>query len=286
MHGQRDIAGDHRKKALKPNEKRELVAYIKVTNSYSFRRACGLVLINRGTFVYQKQRKDDSEIIDIMTYIASTKLRWGFKKIYDWLRLQNYRWNHKKVRRIYILLRLNHRIKPKKRLPSRHPKILEVPSFVNKTWSMDFMSDSLDVGRKFRTLNVIDDHNREILAVEVDYSLPASRVIRVLNQISEERGLPQEIRVDNGPEFISEKLATWARLNRVRLEHIQPGNPSQNAYIERFNRTYREDVLDMYIFRTLDEVRNITTEWMYDYNYNRPHNALGGIPPRAFLSLS
>jgi putative transposase len=147
---------------------------------------------------------------------------------------------------------------------------------------MDFMSDSLELGRKFRTLNVIDDHNREVLAVEIDYSLPAERVIRVLDQIAEERGLPQEIRVDNGPEFISVKLEHWAQAHQVRLEHIKPGKPAQNAYIERFNRTFREYILDVYIFRRLDEVRNITSEWMYQYNNERPHASLGGVPPRAF----
>ena len=150
---------------------------------------------------------------------------------------------------------------------------------------MDFMSDSLEVGRKFRTLNVIDDHNREVLAVEIDYSLPAARVIRVLEQIAEERGLPEEIRVDNGPEFISVTLECWAKSKQVKLEHIKPGKPAQNAYIERFNRTYREDILDMYIFRTLEDVRDLTTKWMYDYNNERPHQALGGIPPRAWLSI-
>ena len=127
---------------------------------------------------------------------------------------------------------------------------------------MDFMSDSLEIGKKFRTLNIIDDHNREVLAVEIDCSIPAEWVIRVLEQFSEERGLPTEIRVDNGPEFISVKLESWAESKNVRLEHIKPGKPAQNAYIERFNRTHREDILDMYIFRSLDDVRDITSEWM------------------------
>jgi len=128
-------------------------------------------------------------------------------------------------------LKLNRRIKPKKRLPSRDPKPLAEPQNMNSTWSMDFMSDSLEEGRKFRTLNVIDDHNREVLAIEIDCSLPARRVIRTLDCIAEERGLPQEIRVDNGPKFISTRLAHWAEVNHVCLEHIKPGKPAQNAYI-------------------------------------------------------
>jgi putative transposase len=146
------------------------------------------------------------------------------------------------------------------------------------------MSDSLTGGRKFRTLNIIDDHNRELLAIEIDYSLPAQRVTRVLDQVVEERGCPQCIRVDNGPEFISSRLAFWASQNGVHIDHIKPGKPAQNAYIERFNRTYREDILDMYLFQNLSDVRNLTEPWIIDYNNFRPHRALGGIPPRALCS--
>jgi putative transposase len=243
-----------------------------------------LLQFNRGTFKYTPKKHPNTEVIELVKRIAESHPRWGFRKIYDCIRYQGYKWNHKRVRRVYCELKLNHRIKPKKRLPSRNPKPLEVPKTLNETWSMDFMSDSLSEGRKFRTLNVIDDHNREVLAIEIDYSLPAQRVIRVLDQIAEERGLPKEIRVDNGPEFISSRLAFWATENGVRLEHIKPGKPAQNAYIERFNRTYREDILDMYLFRNLAEVRDITTPWIDDYNNFRPHRALGGIPPRALCS--
>ena len=240
--------------------------------------------VNRSSVRYRAKRVSDETVIDIVKRVAESHPRWGFRKIYDWTRYHGYTWNHKRVRRIYCTLKLNHRIKPKKRLPSRNPKPLEVPATSNQTWSMDFMSDSLIEGRKFRTLNVIDDYNREILAIEIDYSLPANRVVRALEQIAEERGLPQEIRVDNGPEFISARLAYWAQSNNINLEHIKPGKPAQNAYIERFNRTFRGDVLDMYLFRDLEEVREITSKWMHEYNHERPHNALGGIPPRAFTA--
>jgi putative transposase len=240
--------------------------------------------LNRGTFAYKTIKSDDSEIIDVVKRIAESKPRWGFGKIMEWLKYHQYSWNHKRVRRIYCTLKLNHRIKPKKRLPNRDPKPLIVPEQQNHTWSMDFMTDSLETGRKFRTLNIIDDHNREALAVEIDYSLPAERVIRTLDQIAEERGYPEGIRVDNGPEFISIKLEIWAESHQIKLEHIKPGKPAQNAYIERFNRTYREDVLDMYIFQNLEVVRDITTEWIYEYNYERPHSSLGGIPPRELLT--
>ena len=241
-------------------------------------------MLNRMSYGYQSKRKSDTELIEMINLIAASHPRWGFRKIYDWLRFQGYKSNHKKVRRLYCELKLNHRIKPKKRLPSRSPEPLTVPMGLNESWSMDFMSDDLDTGRKYRTLNVIDDCNREVVAIEADYSLPSIRVIRVLEQIVEERGYPKQIRVDNGPEFIATRLSYWAETHGVKLEHIKPGKPAQNAYIERFNRTFREDILDMYLFNSLDQVRELSANWMIDYNENRPHKALGGIPPRAFAS--
>jgi len=147
---------------------------------------------------------------------------------------------------------------------------------------MDFMSDALLDGQRFRTLNIIDDYNREALAIELDTSLPALRVIRVLDQIADWHGSPARIRIDNGPEFISGILMSWAQDHGVVLDFIQPGKPAQNAYIERFNRTYREEVLDFYLFHSLNEVREITRRWISSYNQERPHDALGGLTPVAY----
>ena len=157
-----------------------------------------------------------------------------------------------------------------------------MPEQANQTWSLDFMSDSLSNGRAFRTLNVIDDFNREALWIEADTSLPAERVVRVLEQLLAWRAKPTQIRMDNGPELISQRLESWAKEKHIDLLHIQPGKPAQNAYIERFNRTYREDVLDAYLFDDLEEVRQITERWLEDYNTIRPHEALQGLPPRHF----
>jgi putative transposase len=253
---------------------------------YSIRQACEVIHLNRGSYGYEKKRSSDEPIIELINRIISRYPRWGFEKIRDWMRFEGYEWNHKRIRRIYCEMKLNRRIRTKKRLPSRHPEALVVPEKSNHTWSMDFMSDGLERGRSFRTLNVIDDYNREVLAIEADYSFPSRRVIRVLEQIVEERGYPKRIRVDNGPEFISTRLAHWTEAHQIHLEHIKPGKPAQNAYIERFNRTYREDVLDMYVFHTLEDVRQITAEWMNNYNDIRPHSALGGIPPRALSNQS
>ena len=145
------------------------------------------------------------------------------------------------------------------------------------------MADGLDSGKSIRILNIMDDYNREVLAVEIDHSLPSKRVVRVLEQLIADRGAPKQIRVDNGPEFTACALEVWCKENAIHLEYIKPGKPTQNAYIERLNRTYREDVLDVYLFRSLDDAREQSFNWMMDYNYERPHKALGGPPPRAFI---
>jgi putative transposase len=200
--------------------------------------------------------------------------------------VQGYGWNHKRVYRIYCKLELNLRIKPKKRLKRDKPEPLAVPDAPNETWSMDFMADQLADGRSIRTLNVLDDFNREGMCIDVDFSLPAERVVRILNQIIEWRGKPQTIRVDNGPKYISGTLMTWAEKHGVRLEHIQPGKPQQNAYIERYNRTVRGEWLSQYIFETIEEAKNQATEWLWTYNNERPNMGLGGITPAMKLKTA
>jgi putative transposase len=235
--------------------------------------------LSRSVYRYQRQRVDDSEIVAQLRQLAERKPRWGFRKMFQYLRLQGYRWNHKRVRRVYRQQRLNLRVKPKKRLPSRQPTPLAQPEAANESWSVDFMSDSLQTGHTFRTFKVIDDFNREVLAIEVDTSLPAGRIIRVLDLVAAWRGYPQRLRSDNGPEFISQTLERWATSHDVLLDFIEPGKPAQNAYIERLNRTYREDVLDFYHFRSLAEVRAITEQWREEYNADRPHDSLAGLTP-------
>jgi len=236
--------------------------------------------LNRAGFRYRAKKPNDSEIQEQLDKLADRKPRWGFKKMYAFMRnQQGVSWNHKRVYRVYCEMKLNLRVKPKKRLPSREPNPLVQPEAANQSWSLDFMSDSLSSGRAFRTLNIIDDFNREVLWIEIDTSLPAERVIRTLDMIASWRGYPKQIRMDNGPELISQKMARWADDHSVELAFIQPGKPSQNAYVERFNRTFREAVLDAYLFTTLHEVRDITEEWIEEYNAIRPHEALGNLSP-------
>ena len=250
-----------------------------VNYDLSERHACQLFQVSRSVYRYQAVEKDDGVIRDLLKGLAKSKPRWGFKKMFDWIRGQGHKWNHKRVKRIYRDLNLNLRVKPKKRFPKRESVPLTQPEAPNQSWSVDFMSDALNSGRSFRTFNVIDDFNREALWIEVDTSLPAGRVIRVLENLAAWRGYPKSIRMDNGPEFISSRLEQWADENKVQLNFIQPGKPAQNAYIERFNRTYREEVLDLYLFESLAQVRAITDEWIDEYNIDRPHQALGGLTP-------
>ncbi len=252
------------------------------THGLSERRACRTVNLNRCTFRYPARQVEDPEIARELRQLVENHPRWGCDKMTDYLRHQGYPWNHKRIRRVYRALSLHLQRKPKKRLPARTAHSLVVPSQANQTWSLDFMSDTLSDGRTFRTLNVLDDFNREALWIEVDTSLPAERVVKVLEQLLFWRGKPAHLRMDNGPELISQRLELWARKHQIALRHIQPGKPAQNAYVERFNRTYREDVLDAYLFDDLEEVREITQQWLEDYNTIRPHAALQGLSPRQF----
>lgn len=249
----------------------------------SVRRACQLVHLPRSVMLYQKVPKDDSSLIEALQQLVDKHPTIGFWKCYYRLRRKGYGCNHKRLYRVYTLLRLNVRRKAKRRLPQRIKEPLLVPEAINLGWSMDFMCDSLVDGRRFRLLNIIDDYNRESLAIEIDTSLPALRVIRTLQKLIEIRTKPQTIRVDNGPEFISDKLKQWCDDQQIRLHFIQPGKPVQNAFVERNNGSLRKELLDAYLFYSLPEVRTMAEEWRQDYNYERPHKSLGYIPPVEFI---
>ena len=251
------------------------------TYNQSVRKACFVLSFTRSMWYYQSVQ-DDRPVIDKLTQLAEQLPSRGFDTYYGRMRQQGYKWSRNKVLRIYRLMKLTMRRKHKKRLPNRFKEPLSVPSLPNHTWSMDFMSDALADKRKIRILNITDDYNREALAIESALSFPSTRVIRTLEVLEEEYGLPEYIRVDNGPEFISNQLRKWCDHKNIRLKFIQPGKPAQNAYIERFNRIFREDILDAYWFEDLESVRIISEKWRQDYNMNHPHSSLGGISPNEY----
>jgi putative transposase len=233
--------------------------------------------------MYKRKSKDDNVLIEALQEQVSKHPAIGFWKCYYRLRRKGIVCNHKRLYRVYKLLKLNVRRRMKKRLPQRVREPLLVPTALNQGWSMDYVSDCLVDGRKFRVLNIIDDYNRESLALEIDTSLPALRVIRVLERLLQSRGKPSVIRVDNGPEFISDKLQLWCEAHQIKLLFIQPGKPVQNAFIERNNGSLRKELLDAYLFFSLQEVRTMAEEWRQDYNWQRPHQSLGFVPPAEYI---
>lgn len=242
-----------------------------------------LMGLSRSAYKYRPQGKDDSAITKKLSLLAKKYPRYGFRKMFHTLRKQGHAWNHKKVYRIYCDIKLNLKRKPKKRLASREKEQLMQPFMPNECWSLDYMSDVLACGKRFRTANVIDDYNRQVIGIKASISLPSKKITELLDHIGLTRGYPKEIRVDNGPENIAQHMKEWARGRGIRLKYIQPGKPAQNAYIERLNKTYRQDVLDMYIFKNIQEVQEITDKWIYQYNNKRPHHSLGNMTPIEYL---
>lgn len=266
---------------VKASERKELAQEVVNHNKMSIAQACRTFCVSETCYRYSARLSEENAFIAEQLVILTQQQRnWGFGLCFLYFRnVKGYKWNHKRVYRIYCELFRNLRIKPHKRLKRAKPEGLSVPKNINECWSMDFMHDQLSDGRSCRLFNVIDDFNREGLTIDVDFSLPAERVIRSLNQIIEWRGKPQCIRCDNGPEYISHKLTKWAIQNEITLCFIQPGNPQQNAYIERFNRTVRYDWLSHYLYGDIQELQDRATQWLWTYNHERPHMGLGGITP-------
>ena len=270
---------------MTPSAKREAIAILVEELGLSVSRACRIVRFSRAAH-YRAPKpalERDGEVIAALQLVVTKSPRAGFWKCFDRLRAKSHPWNHKRVYRVYRALRLNLPRRTRRRVPTRLRQPLVAPLELNKIWALDFMSDALYGGRKFRTLNVIDEANREALALEVSTSIPSVRVVRVLNELVALYGRPEALRMDNGPEFTAYVLREWCEAQAIDPRYIQPGKPDQNAFVERFNRSYREDVLDAYVFESVEEVRAVTEEWMEDYNGERPHDSLGGLPPRTFM---
>jgi putative transposase len=269
-----------------PSAKRQAIAILHETHGLSVQRSCGVMRLSRAAY-YRPPRdgarlERDQPVIIALQRVVSENTRWGFWKCFDRLRLIGQPWNHKRVHRVYCALRLNIPRRTRRRIPHRVKQPLVASQTLNTTWAMDFMVDTLYDGRRFRTFNVIDESNREGLAIEIGTTLPSLRVIAVLDELTALHGSPQHLRVDNGPELTSLALTAWCEMRGIKLRYIQPGKPQQNAFIERFNRTYRTEILDAYVFGSLSEVRELTSDWLYRYNTQRPHDSLGRVPPLTY----
>ena len=232
---------------------------------------------------YYQSKKDDSQVIDKLNELAEVYPTRGFDEYYKKIRREGYLWNRKRVLRVYREMRLKLRRKRKKRIITRVKQPLEAPTQLNECWSMDFMSDVLTDGRKVRVFNVIDDCNREALTVQIGLSYPARAVVETLTNLKEEIGIPKYIRCDNGPEFTSKIFMNWCQKNYIEIKYTQPGKPMQNGYIERFNRFFREDILDAYYFQDQYQLQRMSEHWRKDYNYNHPHKSLGDKSPVEFM---
>jgi putative transposase len=215
----------------------------------SVRQACRTARLTRSTFYTPRRPRDDGPVVATIERYVHDNPRHGFDKLYPAVRGQGF--GKGRLYRVYKEGAAVEHQTPRQASPQRVKMPLAIPTRPNEVWSADFMSDALWSGRRFRTFNVIDDYNREALRIEIDTSLPARRIVRALDELVEVRGKPVGLRLDNGPELISEELEQWARRHGIERGFIQPGRPMQNGLIERFNRTYREEVLDCYVFETL-----------------------------------
>ena len=249
----------------------------------SINQACQALLLNKSSYYYKKKIKDDSAVIKALNDLVELHPRNGFWLLFNRLRKAGFIWNHKRVYRVYKALGLNFKKRTKKRIPARVQHPLQALSYPNEQWSMDFMSNTLFGGRRYRILNIMDEFNREFIEFEIGISLPASKVIQALQRAVEFRGKPKSIRVDNGPEFISHKLELWCYIHSIELKFIQPGSPTQNSRMERLNGSMRREFFDAYLFDTLSEVKIMTEQWVYDYNHHRPHSILDKLSPIEYL---
>jgi putative transposase len=251
----------------------------------SIQRACRVVRLSR-TAYYQPPppaSRRDAAVIAALTDAVARYPRWGFWKLFARLRVEGRLWNHKHVHRVYCALRLNLPRRTTRRVPRRIRQPLTAPPVLNQTWALDFMTETLYDGRRVRLLTMIDEGNREGLEIAMGVSLPSRRVVRILNELVALHGRPSAVRVDNGPEFTAQPFVDWCAEHGVATHYIQPGKPDQNAYIERFNRSYRTEVLNAHLFESIAELRALTDAWLRIYNGERPHDSLGRVPPLTFL---
>lgn len=262
------------------------VSHVTGSLGLSIRKACVLVDLSRTEYGYKSRRGDDTVLRQRLRDLAAQRKRFGSPRLHVLLKREGLVINHKRTERLYREEGLALRKKRRRKGAAGARVIVPAPEKPNQAWSMDFITDSLVTGRRFRALAIVDDYSRECPAIEVDTSLGGRRVVGVLDRLGELRGLPEVIIVDNGPEFAGKALDEWAYRKGVKLSFIRPGKPIENAFAESFNGRLRDECLNTNWFLSLRHARDIIEDWRKDYNSIRPHSALGGLAPEEFMQLA
>lgn len=257
--------------------------YICKSFGVSINKACKIIDFEKSSYYYNsKSKPSDEKVKERMKELADKYRRYGSPRIHVLLKRENLVVNHKRTERIYQELKLSLKVRKKKKRASFTRLELDQATRPNQRWSMDFVHDKLWNGRRFRMLNIIDQFTKECLAIEVDTSLNGQRVARVLDRIAAERGLPESIKVDNGPEFTAIVMDHWAFKRKVQLDFIRPGKPVENAFIESFNDKFRDECLNLNYFTSLSEAKDVIENWRLEYNDFRPHSSLNDLTPNEF----
>jgi putative transposase len=269
---------------VKPAAKRQAAKELVTGRGFSRRRACGLVGLNRSTFEYRSRRQPPVELLGKIRERAQERPRFGYRRLRILVQRDGEKVSISKFYRLYRGLELSLRKRPRRRI-KRVPRGPRQPAtIVNERWSMDFVCDTLVDRRPMRMLVIVDDCTRECLAIEVGDVVTSERVVRVLDRLAEQRGLPKSIVVDNGPEFTAIRTLRWSAERNVVLDFIQPGKPTQNAYVESFNGRLRDECLNQHDFLSLQHAEDLLEDWRQDYNRVRPHSSLGGRSPEEYAS--
>ena len=267
---------------MRPAVCRVAARYVKAEHSYSERRVCELLEINRRTFRREPPADKDGALRERMRELAETRRRFGAPRLHIMLRREGLVINHKRTERVYREEKLSLRLQKRNKRPS-HLRVPQVgPLYRDEQWGMDFLSDALMDGRRIRVLTIVDLWDRSSPALEVDSSLPGLRVVRTLERLRLQGRMPRSIRVDNGPEFTGKTLDAWAHKHNVRLEFIRPGKPMDNGHIESFNGKVRDECLNQNVFLSLANARDILEGWRNDYNRCRPHSSLDWMSPEEY----
>ena len=263
-------------------ERRVVVQKVCAAQGISERRAVRWTGFPRATVPYQSRRPEQALLRERIRAHAAERPRWGYRRIHILLLREGWKVNRKRVQRLYREEALAVRRKGKRRRSQVPRPVREDLTAVNQRWCLDFVSDTLSSGRTFRCLCIVDEFTRECLAIEVAHSIPSLRVIEVLERLREERGLPAILISDNGSEFTSRAFDAWAYARSVKLSYIQPGKPVQNAFIESFNGSFRDECLNLHWFGSLADAKRVIEQWRDDYNRVRPHSSLAGLTPEAW----